>query len=252
MIILRYKYFNEGLVIRWPVPNPSLLLYPKIEKTNRFKKEYELIGKDARKLVDRLEESSMNGYIYEDDPDNSTKEETHCLEDFNEYAGNYPHLVYSKRITGQLRFNYSIYKPKQITKDGRTYYKSRVVLENCWDHKFRDIEYWGTDYPQKDRYNLKNNSVSIKPFKSVKSQWWNDYRAESEKTLPRGTTLDIEFKRSGENEELHTSLFPGTREGRAINLSRVGGKSSELKTFKITRITPNKDSKYNYTIRNSN
>lgn len=57
MIILRYKYFNEGLVIRWPVPNPSLLLYPKIEKTNRFKKEYELIGKDARKLVDRLEES---------------------------------------------------------------------------------------------------------------------------------------------------------------------------------------------------
>lgn len=110
----------------------------------------------------------------------------------------------------------------------------------------------GTDYPQKDRYNLKNNSVSIKPFKSVKSQWWNDYRAESEKTLPRGTTLDIEFKRSGENEELHTSLFPGTREGRAINLSRVGGKSSELKTFKITRITPNKDSKYNYTIRNSN
>lgn len=37
MIILRYKYFNEGLVIRWPVPNPSLLLYPKIEKTNRFK-----------------------------------------------------------------------------------------------------------------------------------------------------------------------------------------------------------------------
>ena len=85
MIILRYKYFNEGLVIRWPVPNPSLLLYPKIEKTNRFKKEYELIGKDARKLVDRLEESLMNGYIYEDDPDNSTKEETHCLEDFNEY-----------------------------------------------------------------------------------------------------------------------------------------------------------------------
>ena len=83
-------------------------------------------------------------------------------------------------------------------------------------------------------------------------EWWNDYRAESEKTLPRGTTLDIEFKRSGENEELHTSLFPGTREGRAINLSRVGGKSSELKTFKITRITPNKDSKYNYTIRNSN
>lgn len=72
------------------------------------------------------------------------------------------------------------------------------------------------------------------------------------KTLPRGTTLDIEFKRSGENEELHTSLFPETREGRAINLSRVGGKSSELKTFKITRITPNKDSKYNYTIRNSN
>lgn len=105
---------------------------------------------------------------------------------------------------------------------------------------------------KKDRYNLKNNSVSIKPFKSVKFQWWNDYRAESEKTLPRGTTLDIEFKRSGENEELHTSLFPGTREGRAINLSRVGGKSSELKTFKITRITPNKDSKYNYTIRNSN
>lgn len=100
MIILRYKYFNEGLVIRWPVSNPSLLLYPKIEKTNRFKKEYELIGKDARKLVDRLEESLMNGYIYEDDPDNSTKEETHCLEDFNEYAGNYPHLVYSKRITG--------------------------------------------------------------------------------------------------------------------------------------------------------
>lgn len=31
MIILRYKYFNEGLVIRWPVPNPSLLLYPKID-----------------------------------------------------------------------------------------------------------------------------------------------------------------------------------------------------------------------------
>ena len=113
----------------------------KIEKTNRFKKEYELIGKDARKLVDRLEESLMNGYIYEDDPDNSTKEETHCLEDFNEYTGNYPHLVYSKRITGQLRFNYSIYKPKQITKNGRTYYESRVVLENCWDHKFRDIEH---------------------------------------------------------------------------------------------------------------
>ena len=42
------------------------------------------------------------------------------------------------------------------------------------------------------------------------------------------------------------------KKGRAINLSRVGGKSSELKTFKITRITPNKDSKYNYTIRNSN
>lgn len=51
MIILRYKYFNEGLVIRWPVPNPSLLLYPKIEKTNRFKKEYENL---SEKMLENL------------------------------------------------------------------------------------------------------------------------------------------------------------------------------------------------------
>lgn len=63
MIILRYKYFNEGLVIRWPVPNPSLLLYPKIEKTNRFKKEYELIGKDAKKTC-RSFRRKFNEWIY--------------------------------------------------------------------------------------------------------------------------------------------------------------------------------------------
>lgn len=242
MIILRYKYFNEGLVIRWPVPNPSLLLYPKIEKTNRFKKEYELIGKDARKLVDRLEESLMNGYIYEDDPDNSTKEETHCLEDFNEYTGNYPHLVYSKRITGQLRFNYSIYKPKQITKNGRTYYESRVVLENCWDHKFRDIEYWGTDYPQRDRYNLKENLVSIKPYKERNSKWWN-YKAVVPKKIDTATKLDIECTDGIKN--YYTEIFPRSTESKNPIRPSVE-KSENLKTFRIKRVTPDRDEKYIY------
>lgn len=50
MIILRYKYFNEGLVIRWPVPNPSLLLYPKIKKLIDLRKNMNL----SEKMLENL------------------------------------------------------------------------------------------------------------------------------------------------------------------------------------------------------
>lgn len=223
---------------------PKLDSSGNIERTNRFRVEYSKLNKDNRKLVNRLEESLKNGYIYNDDPNNPNREETHHLEDFDEYFGNYPHLVYSKRINSQLRFNYSIYRPVRVVKDGKTFYESRIVLEDCGDHVFRGEEYWGTNYPQKNRYKLKKNLVSIKPYKEKSDNTWWSYKAVVPKLIDTATKVEVdcEDKETGTNH--HAIIFPKSKESNPLRPEVE--KSSTKKVFKIKRVTPEKDNKYIY------
>lgn len=117
-----------------------------------------------------------------------------------------------------------------------------LFLENCWDHKFRDIEYWGTDYPQRDRYNLKENLVSIKPYKERNSKWWN-YKAVVPKKIDTATKLDIECTDGVKN--YYTEIFPRSTESKNPIRPSVE-KSENLKTFRIKRVTSDRDEKYIY------
>lgn len=166
------------------------------------------------------------------------------LEDFDEYFGNYPHLVYSKRINSQLRFNYSIYRPVRVVKDGKTFYESRIVLEDCGDHVFRGEEYWGTNYPQKNRYKLKKNLVSIKPYKEKSDNTWWSYKAVVPKLIDTATKVEVdcEDKETGTNH--HAIIFPKSKESNPLRPEVE--KSSTKKVFKIKRVTPEKDNKYIY------